>query len=497
VLVAAAYLVAYDTRLRGAAAAGALAGIWIARGWLRGWLRVRAQASLHRRAAAAALAADPLARPIGDADPEVVLIDGVVGGAELASSSAPGSVGDLCAAVGVAALAAATQPPEVVALGAAVLAAAVAAGAVAARLTVGAQDAAWDAYRPLLDRVTFILRSRLEIVANGADARLARDLDALLVRFEETTRRAQRLSAVAGRGPLVAAAIATLVVLAASPRGVVAGGAALANAIVVASVAPTFVGLSSSVLAAWRSTLAFRPLAALLSAPAAPRGGAASPPRDIGRVALHDVAYRYPGSTRDAVSGISLAFGGGAPLVLSGPNGSGKSTLLRILAALCAPSRGSVTLGDGGGAVDLASVDARAWRSRVAYLPQQPYMPESWTVLETASVFAAHADVERLRAALARVELLDVLVAKNPTEPLAVRIGELSVGQRKRVALARILIAEADVVLLDEPDANLDLEGIAMVTQLVAELAADRLVAVAVHSRPLVAGRGVHVELAA
>jgi ATP-binding cassette subfamily C protein CydD len=492
-LVAAALLVARDEGTRSAALAGALAATWIVRGGLRGWLRVRMQARLHRSVATAALSADPLGTAIGDADPEVVLLDGANNGAELVSGAIPGAIGDAMAVIGIGVFAIATQPAYLVALGALVLAVAAAAGGLAARLTAKQQDLAWDAYRPLLDRMLFVLRGRQEIVANGAGERLSRDIDLLLARFQTATIRAHRLSAAAGRAPIVGAAIAILVVLAASPRGLASSGAALGDALVVASVVPAFVGLSSSVHAAWKATLAFRPLAALLSVPPEVRGGTEPPPSDLGKIVLSDVAFRYPGSTRDAVSNVSLSFGTGSPVVLCGPNGSGKSTVLRLLASLCKPSEGTITV-DG---VELAKIDSQAWRRRVAYVSQQPHLPEAWTVLETARIFAPDVDAERVRSTIERVGLLDVLEAKNRTDPLGIRVGELSVGQRKRLVLARVLLADADVFLLDEPDASLDADGVAMVARLLDELAADHLVAVAAHSPPIVAGRGVRVDLAA
>jgi ATP-binding cassette subfamily C protein CydD len=83
------------------------------------------------------------------------------------------------------------------------------------------------------------------------------------------------------------------------------------------------------------------------------------------------------------------------------------------------------------------------------------------------------------------VGLLDVLRKKGP-DPLAVGVDGLSVGERQRVALARMLCRDAPIVLLDEPDANLDRAGIALVVDLVRELAArGKSVAFAAHTPEL------------
>jgi ABC-type transport system involved in cytochrome bd biosynthesis fused ATPase/permease subunit len=98
--------------------------------------------------------------------------------------------------------------------------------------------------------------------------------------------------------------------------------------------------------------------------------------------------------------------------------------------------------------------------------------------------------------ALTRTRLLDALAGRG-SSALDVRVGELSAGQRQRLALARVLLQDAHIVLLDEPDANLDRDGIAMVRALLEELVAEgRMVAVAAHTRELAELPGVMVSLA-
>ena len=103
---------------------------------------------------------------------------------------------------------------------------------------------------------------------------------------------------------------------------------------------------------------------------------------------------------------------------------------------------------------------------------------------------------DAITAALARVGLLEALRAKG--EALDVRVSELSAGQRQRVALARVLMRDADVLLLDEPDTNLDARGVELVAELLLARAETSRVAVAAHSPRLIAAlspRAVELSL--
>jgi ATP-binding cassette subfamily C protein CydD len=165
---------------------------------------------------------------------------------------------------------------------------------------------------------------------------------------------------------------------------------------------------------------------------------------------------------------------------------------LRLLLGVARTASGAVTV-DG---VDLFDLDLHAWRRRVAYLPQRPYVPERATVREAVRLIVHDASDEQVRDALTRTGLWSALAAHAPDDPLDTRTGTLSVGERQRLALARMLCQRSAVVLLDEPDANLDADGIALVARLVRELAPERMVAVAAHTPELVRQGDLRVELA-
>ncbi len=107
----------------------------------------------------------------------------------------------------------------------------------------------------------------------------------------------------------------------------------------------------------------------LIEQPPAVTGGAgpAPSPRD-GRVRLEGVSFSYPGRDVPVLDSVDLELPPGETVALVGPSGGGKSTVASLLLRLCEPGAGRVTVGD----VDLAGIDAAAWRAHVAWVPQDP-----------------------------------------------------------------------------------------------------------------------------
>jgi ABC-2 type transport system ATP-binding protein len=161
---------------------------------------------------------------------------------------------------------------------------------------------------------------------------------------------------------------------------------------------------------------------------------------------------------------------------LLGPNGAGKTTLIRILATLLAPSAGEVRVNGWRTASPAHRVEIRR---RLGYLPQDLGLYPRFTVFEFVDYLAILKELDdpadrhrRVRAALAAVELEDVAGRKIRT---------LSGGMRRRVGIAQAIVADPQLLLLDEPTTGLDPEQRMRFRQLIAGLGAHRTVVLSTH----------------
>jgi len=164
---------------------------------------------------------------------------------------------------------------------------------------------------------------------------------------------------------------------------------------------------------------------------------------------------------RVAVEDLSLEVGRGEILALLGPNGAGKTTTLRMLAGLIAPTSGTVSVH--GEAMDRST--AARLRGHIGLLTEAPGLWERLTVRENLLVYAR---LQGLDAPATRVErALDLFEVRDRAGDLA---AELSKGLKQRVALARTLLHNPDILLLDEPTSGLDPESARDVRELVVRL---------------------------
>ena len=174
-----------------------------------------------------------------------------------------------------------------------------------------------------------------------------------------------------------------------------------------------------------------------------------------------------------------------------GPSGVGKSTLLAVLQGFVAPTSGAVYVGD----ADLAELDPSVWRTQLAVVAQDPVLVGP-TVADDVRLRRPGASDDEVEAAL-RAAGID---PSTLPDGAATRVGDLasdvSAGQRRRVALARVLLAPAPLVLLDEPTAGLDDDAEADVVAAIRRLAdAGSAVIVVAHRPSLVAGADLVVPL--
>jgi heme exporter protein A len=154
---------------------------------------------------------------------------------------------------------------------------------------------------------------------------------------------------------------------------------------------------------------------------------------------------------------VDFALEPGDALWLSGPNGSGKSTLLRLMAGLL-PRVGGAIAWDGA-AID---ADREAHRARLRYLGHLDAVKPHLTVAENLGFWAAYWNIAERAVAPALARLGIAHLAAAPAR-------QLSAGQRRRSALARLALGPAPLWLLDEPSAALDADGVERLAGLIAE----------------------------
>jgi ATP-binding cassette subfamily C protein CydCD len=175
-----------------------------------------------------------------------------------------------------------------------------------------------------------------------------------------------------------------------------------------------------------------------------------APPSGFAADAL---AVAWPGAGRDAVRGVDLDLRGGTRLALTGPSGSGKSTVVAALLRTLEPSAGTVCA-DGRDVRGLAGDDVRRG---IAWCGPRTHLFDS-TLRANLALAAPDASDEQLVAALGRARLGDWFAGLPDGLDTAVgeHGGTVSGGERQRVGIARALLAERNVLVLDEPTAHLD-----------------------------------------
>jgi lipoprotein-releasing system ATP-binding protein len=205
-------------------------------------------------------------------------------------------------------------------------------------------------------------------------------------------------------------------------------------------------------------------------------------------------AYPTPRGPLSVLSGVSLTMSLGESAAITGPSGSGKSTLLYILGALEPPSAGTVKLG-GRDPFTLSADGLAAFRNaEIGFVFQDHCLLPQCSVLENVLIptLVAAADdkvVTRARELITEVGLADRIDH---------RPGELSGGEKQRVAVARALVRRPKLVLCDEPTGNLDQASAAVVASLLLDLhrSQQNILIVVTHSDRLAAQFPIRFEIA-
>lgn len=330
----------------------------------------------------------------------------------------------------------------------------------------------------------------LDAVQGATDLAALQASDEWLARIEAASqvlarcerRRKQRLAlATFGHGAVTAIALTAMLglVLAAASTGAVSAPAAAGLFFMTVATLEACAGAAL----AWREVHAARGAWQRLqdtvsAAPPVRDPATPSPVPAQGSLELVQVAFHWAGTSQPVLDGASLRIAPGQRIAITGDSGAGKSSLLALLLRLCDPEAGSVRYAG----IDLRRFAQDHWHARIAWLPQEaPVFAGS--VRDNLRLGDAQADDMRLWQVLEQVRL-DALVRGLPGQ-LDAWIGEhgrtLSAGQARRIALARALLREAPILLLDEPTEGLDVDAAQALLADLAEASQGRTVIVITH----------------
>jgi ABC-type multidrug transport system fused ATPase/permease subunit len=200
-------------------------------------------------------------------------------------------------------------------------------------------------------------------------------------------------------------------------------------------------------------------------------------PAPIRDVTYRDLHFAYE-ADRQVLGGVNLDARAGTVTAIVGPTGSGKSTLMTLLLRLYDPDAGSITING----TDLRRIKIDSIRQNVAIVLQQNVLFAT-TVSENIAYAARNATPEKIREA-ARIacadEFIEEMTSGYDTE-LGERGGKLSTGQRQRLSIARAIVRDTPVLILDEPTASLDAETEHRVLGNLAEWGRERVLFVITH----------------
>ena len=226
------------------------------------------------------------------------------------------------------------------------------------------------------------------------------------------------------------------------------------------------------------STGIFELLDAEPGVPAAPAGrtGAAASPE--GAIALHDVTFSYSDDARPALSDVSLEIGEGETVAIVGRSGAGKTTVASLLLRFFDPQEGTLTFGG----TDFRDVPLQDLRYQIGYVSQDTYLFYG-TIEDNLRIGRPDASPDEIRDAAEKANIhAFILSLPNGYETIVGERGaKLSGGERQRIAIARALLKDAPVLILDEATSNLDSANEAAIRQELGLLTRGRTTIVIAH----------------
>lgn len=173
-------------------------------------------------------------------------------------------------------------------------------------------------------------------------------------------------------------------------------------------------------------------------------------------ISCHQLSFTYPGQAAAAINNLSCRLPAGSLTAIVGPTGSGKTTFVHLLMAYMQPTQGGILLDQ----QPLQAMDAEQWRAQVAYVSQHPHFFDG-SVLDNLLMAKPGASMPEVEEA-ARQAGADAFIRQMPQgyhTPLKNNASRLSGGERQRLAMARALLRQAPLLILDEPTSSLDPES--------------------------------------
>jgi thiol reductant ABC exporter CydD subunit len=347
----------------------------------------------------------------------------------------------------------------------------------------------WDALKHLATHFADVVHGLPTLRALGRAAGESETLAEVSDRYRRTTIGTLKVSFLSGSVLELAATLGVALVAVATGLRLVNGSLGLQAGLTVLVLAPElylpFRRLGAEYHASADGLAVAERMFALLDAPAAASsGGPALAPSPSGAVVRFEgVSFAYPARSGVVLDRLDLEISPGETVALVGESGSGKSTVAALLLGLLTPTDGRVSVGG----VDLSSCQPEAWRRMIAWAPQRPTLFRG-TVAANIRLGDPDASDRRVREAAALAGAGDFIAELPNGYDTPIGDGErtLSPGERRRIALARVFLRDARLVILDEPTADLDPWSVAVVSAAVRRLQPGRTVLLIAHRPELV-----------
>ncbi len=316
----------------------------------------------------------------------------------------------------------------------------------------------WQALSRLSAHFLDSLQGLTALKQLGRSRDQVRAVDRVSQKYREATLGVLRVSFISAFALELIATLSTAIIAVEISLRLLAGGIPFQQALFLLVLAPDFYlplrSLGARFHAGAAGIQAARRISELLAVPLPPEPAIpAEAPNPPWTVRFENVSYTYPGASTPTLSGVSFELHPGEQTALVGASGSGKSTLLRLLLGFIRPDSGRIWVGD----IPLDQVPAREWRKCIGWVPQEAYL-FSGTLETNLSLAVPAASLAQIDEALAQAGLTHTVQSfpLGLDAPTGEQGARLSGGERQRLGIARALLKDAPLVLLDEPTAHLD-----------------------------------------